>query len=315
MIAVKRPASKSTSRRRGPAPRCHRSRRPCVACSARAAAVVGAAGVGEVIVIRADRTRLATQRTWGLSLRRPGSAPDRANGRLGGAAPVHSGAVTCPSCHADVPAGARFCAECGQDLRLRGDERRIVTVLFADLVGYTTLSETPRPRAREEPRRRVLRAARRRHRRLRRPGRQDHRRRHRRPVRRADRPRGRRRAGRAGRAADAGDAGGHAAELGVDIRMRVGVNTGEVLVGRAARRRRLHRDGRRGEHRQPPADRGRARRGARRARDLRGHAAGRPLRGAGADRRQGARGARAGVAGRRRGGAARATGPSATGPR
>src|SRR5436190_9229296 len=59
--------------------------------------------------------------------------------------PVDSGAVTCPSCRADVPAGARFCAECGQDLRLRGDERRIVTVVFADLVGYTTLSETRDP--------------------------------------------------------------------------------------------------------------------------------------------------------------------------
>jgi class 3 adenylate cyclase len=53
--------------------------------------------------------------------------------------------VTCPSCHADVPAGARFCPECGQDLRLRGDERRIVTVVFADLVGYTALSETRDP--------------------------------------------------------------------------------------------------------------------------------------------------------------------------
>lgn len=60
-------------------------------------------------------------------------------------APVDSGLVTCPSCHADVPAGARFCADCGQDLRLRGDERRIVTVVFADLVGYTALSETRDP--------------------------------------------------------------------------------------------------------------------------------------------------------------------------
>jgi class 3 adenylate cyclase/tetratricopeptide (TPR) repeat protein len=53
--------------------------------------------------------------------------------------------VTCPSCRAEVPSGARFCAECGQDLRLRGDERRIVTVVFADLVGYTALSETRDP--------------------------------------------------------------------------------------------------------------------------------------------------------------------------
>jgi class 3 adenylate cyclase/tetratricopeptide (TPR) repeat protein len=53
--------------------------------------------------------------------------------------------VTCPSCRNEVPAGARFCPECGQDLQLRGDERRVVTVLFADLVGFTGLSESRDP--------------------------------------------------------------------------------------------------------------------------------------------------------------------------
>jgi class 3 adenylate cyclase/tetratricopeptide (TPR) repeat protein len=53
--------------------------------------------------------------------------------------------VTCPACAAAVPEGARFCPECGQILAARGDERRIVTVLFADLVGFTTLSENRDP--------------------------------------------------------------------------------------------------------------------------------------------------------------------------
>ncbi len=130
-----------------------------------------------------------------------------------------------------MPAGARFCAACGQDLRLRGDERRIVTVLFADLVGYTALSETRDPEqvknlvdecferlvvdintfggrvdkiigdaivalfgaptAHEDDAERAVRAALRMQETLEQTS----------------------------------------AELGVDIRMRVGVNTGEVLVG------------------------------------------------------------------------------------
>jgi class 3 adenylate cyclase/tetratricopeptide (TPR) repeat protein len=53
--------------------------------------------------------------------------------------------VTCPACAAVVPDNARFCSSCGQLLSARGDERRIVTVLFADLVGFVTLSENRDP--------------------------------------------------------------------------------------------------------------------------------------------------------------------------
>ena len=48
--------------------------------------------------------------------------------------------MTCPACGAPVPEGARFCPECGQRLIAAADERRLVTVLMADLVGFTALS-------------------------------------------------------------------------------------------------------------------------------------------------------------------------------
>ena len=49
--------------------------------------------------------------------------------------------MSCPSCGAVSDPGARFCSSCGGPLARASDERRVVTVLFADLVGYTTLAE------------------------------------------------------------------------------------------------------------------------------------------------------------------------------
>jgi class 3 adenylate cyclase/tetratricopeptide (TPR) repeat protein len=53
--------------------------------------------------------------------------------------------MTCGSCGANAPDEARFCPSCGHTLITRPDERRIATVLFADLVGFTTFSESADP--------------------------------------------------------------------------------------------------------------------------------------------------------------------------
>ena len=50
--------------------------------------------------------------------------------------------MLCPSCASQIPVDARFCSSCGYAITTaRTEERRITTVLFADLVGFTTLSE------------------------------------------------------------------------------------------------------------------------------------------------------------------------------
>jgi class 3 adenylate cyclase len=53
--------------------------------------------------------------------------------------------VICPSCGQENPEGARFCNSCGQALDAVApagrDERRIVSVVFVDLVGFTARSE------------------------------------------------------------------------------------------------------------------------------------------------------------------------------
>ncbi len=51
----------------------------------------------------------------------------------------------CPACGAGVPEAARYCPDCGHALAARPDERRLVTVLMADIVGFTALSETADP--------------------------------------------------------------------------------------------------------------------------------------------------------------------------
>src|SRR6478672_3982673 len=53
--------------------------------------------------------------------------------------------MTCPACGATTAAAARFCQECGQRLVASLEERRLVTVLMADLVGFTTISADADP--------------------------------------------------------------------------------------------------------------------------------------------------------------------------
>ena len=57
--------------------------------------------------------------------------------------------AACPSCDHENPADNKFCAECGTPIsasaRPAGEERKVVSVLFCDLVGFTASSESADP--------------------------------------------------------------------------------------------------------------------------------------------------------------------------
>jgi len=60
--------------------------------------------------------------------------------------------MTCPSCGTENPEGSRFCNGCGSPLgdtpapsRAVAEERKVVTALFCDLVGFTATSESADP--------------------------------------------------------------------------------------------------------------------------------------------------------------------------
>ena len=58
-----------------------------------------------------------------------------------------SAGTTCPACGVETPAEARFCPACGQRLLGGVEERRVVTVLFADVVDSTRLVTALDPEA------------------------------------------------------------------------------------------------------------------------------------------------------------------------
>jgi class 3 adenylate cyclase len=59
--------------------------------------------------------------------------------------------LTCPSCGRENPADSRFCNACGAELAaampVPREYRKVVTVLFCDVVGSTALGESTDPEA------------------------------------------------------------------------------------------------------------------------------------------------------------------------
>ena len=58
------------------------------------------------------------------------------------------GGARCPSCGEENAQRSRFCSSCGAPLdgaEARGEERKLVSVLFVDLVGFTSRSDRADP--------------------------------------------------------------------------------------------------------------------------------------------------------------------------
>ena len=56
--------------------------------------------------------------------------------------------IVCPSCREENPERARFCLACGTALEAAaaaGEERKVVSVLFVDLVGFTAGADRADP--------------------------------------------------------------------------------------------------------------------------------------------------------------------------
>ena len=194
---------------------------------------------------------------WTVPAAGPPTRSDGSSARCAERRPARA----CPNCSTLNGPTARFCGECGSALGPDGPsagpsaatsragngavavaparavgpgspvaERRLVSVLFADLVGFTTLAEGRDAEAVRELLTRYFDARAGGHRPLRRDRREVHRRRRDGGLGRADRARGRRRA-RGPRRARPGRRRAHARRLGADgLQARAGVLTGEAAV-------------------------------------------------------------------------------------
>src|SRR5215216_6281398 len=126
-------------------PRCGRDLREHAvpACGGGGATACGGAARRQRAARRGRRRAAAGARVLALgrcdAVRRPRRAP-AGEGRVS--------TVACPTCGKATPAGFPRCAHCGAQLAAATtarEERKVVTVLFCDLVGFTQRSEAMDP--------------------------------------------------------------------------------------------------------------------------------------------------------------------------